>query len=82
MKLTQCRSCGAEVWWGETADGKKMPIDSSGFGGNIVVLDIEADTPLIRVMKKSEPLPPGARRYKSHFASCPNAKRHRSQPKR
>jgi hypothetical protein len=25
-----CRSCAAEIWWGETANGKKCPFDADG----------------------------------------------------
>lgn len=56
-----CRSCGAPIYWVKTHNEKNMPLDRGGT--NRVVL-----------------LPGGARvvkAYKSHWESCPYAKKHR-----
>jgi hypothetical protein len=48
-----------------------MPVNSQPdrFGGTVVVLDPENDTPMVRVLHKDEPPPPGDR-YKAHFTTC------------
>lgn len=27
VEVSQCRSCGAAIWWGETQNGKRCPYD-------------------------------------------------------
>jgi hypothetical protein len=57
-----------------------MPVnaDPAPFGGNIVVLDPESDSPLIRILTKTDPpVPHGTPRYKSHFTTCTKAAEHR-----
>lgn len=72
MRLTACRRCGTEVWWGETAKGKHVPVEATRlrFGGKIVALDLEAETPLIRFLKKGEQPPDSAPRWASHLGKC------------
>lgn len=78
MKPTRCRSCHRPVVWGVLANGKKMPIDPEPlrFGGNVEVFDEDEDPPRIVILRKGDPRPEGLL-YRSHFASCPNAARHR-----
>jgi hypothetical protein len=73
--VTTCRDCTASIVWCVTPNDKKMPVnaDTSGFGGNIVMLDPDNDTPMIRVLAKGEDAG-GLTRYKSHFTTCANAK--------
>lgn len=69
--MSTCRSCGAEILWSETMTGKKIPLDPEQvLGGNIV---LEAEGALARIVKPE----PGVKRYRSHFASCPQAEQHR-----
>lgn len=67
--MAKCRSCGAEIRWARTSHGKLMPIEPDPEGafalrnGRAVFVGKEDAT--------DEP------RYRSHFASCPNAAAHR-----
>ena len=70
----QCKSCGAAIRWYRTPAGKRMPVDAEpASDGNLVILagvvqPIQAD--LFRGI-------PSGPRYISHFATCPNARKHR-----
>ena len=71
-EIVKCRSCGAPMLWVTTAKGKAMPIDSEPCeDGNV-----DISTGRAVYVKAGETLP-GIPLYKSHFASCPNAKQHR-----
>lgn len=74
MNTSQCRSCGAEIIWCKMATGSNMPVDAAPveYGGNIVLRDGVA-----HVLKKGEPSEADEKRYKSHFATCPNGPAHR-----
>ena len=62
-----CRSCGAPIEWAHTAKGSRMPLDiESSRDANIIV-----EGGIARIVKPGE----GVRT--SHFATCPNADRHR-----
>jgi len=52
-----CRSCGAEILWIETSNGKRCPVDASP--KNVYV-----------VTQKGWRLLKG---FESHFATCPQA---------
>lgn len=59
----RCRSCGADIQWGVTENGARMP------------MDLQRRTVCV-------PAPDGRVKvvtgYESHFATCPNADRHRT----
>lgn len=72
--MSTCKSCGAEVIWKVTEGGKKTPIDAEPCeDGNLFFFGSGAHP--VSMIK------PGLKfdgpRYKSHFATCPNAKQHR-----
>jgi hypothetical protein len=82
--MSNCRSCRAPILWTETEatakkPGRRMPIDATNDGtalavenGNIVLVGTTGDgTPIARYVSKDKG------KFRSHFASCPNAKRHR-----
>lgn len=90
----RCRSCGAPIFFGRTAKGRRMPLDPAPVeDGNVIVdqdmrlLDKLAsayvgDSPPpegapVRVLHKFELIDPDVPRYRTHFASCPAADRHR-----
>lgn len=64
-----CKSCGAEIIWAVTANGKRMPLDAKHSSGFTIegIADAREGTPLIA----------SSRVYISHFATCPNAAEHR-----
>jgi hypothetical protein len=70
MKINKCFGCGANIFFASTTNGKSIPIDELPCeDGNLVIqkLDGEAFATMAKLM-------PNARvRYKSHFATCPNA---------
>lgn len=69
--MSKCRSCGAPVRWVVTVNGRRMPIDPHpSDDGNMVLRSGVA-----YVVKPDEA--PDEARWISHFATCPNAKRHR-----
>lgn len=70
----QCKSCGADIIWAKNANtGKVMPLDAQeNRDGNCVLLldgTFKVDNSIRYI--------PGQRRHKSHFATCPNAPKHR-----
>ena len=69
--MSTCSSCGAEIDWYLTRKGKSIPIDPDPVpDGNLFF-----HGSVIHYAK--HPPAPGEERYKSHFATCPNAKHHR-----
>lgn len=58
-----CRSCGADILWVEMSSGKKMPVDPKRL--SIVHISPVNDQGVV------------VQGYTSHFATCPNAKKHR-----
>ncbi len=69
----KCKSCGAEILFVVTTNGKLMPLDAQPVAGGNVVLDPALDR--ARVLKKDEAWE--GDRYVAHFASCPNGSVHR-----
>jgi hypothetical protein len=71
MMTTPCKGCGKPIVWGETRDGKRIPLDpraavycyQEGLDGKDAVCDRALEingTPTLRFMV-------------SHFATCPKA---------
>ena len=69
---TVCRSCGAPIRWVKTRTGKSMPVDFAG-ERRMVERERRHDPRLI------DPVFEMRDTYVSHFATCPDAKRWRSQ---
>lgn len=68
-----CRSCSAPIRWEKTENGRNMPLDAEPSpAGNIYLRKGLA----LCVSAKNVP-PPDAPLYLSHFARCPQAKKHR-----
>ena len=66
----KCSSCGAAIFWERTKNGKHIPVDAAPSpDGNI-----EMRGGIAHVVGDELPLAP---RFKSHFATCPNAAQHR-----
>jgi hypothetical protein len=82
----RCRSCGAAIWFGLTAKGRRMPLDPSPVeDGNVVMDRLERqqvhDLPHVRVLGKGEDVG-DTPRYVAHFSTCPDAERHRRRNRR
>lgn len=76
----RCRSCGRRIVWAETTIGKRMPVDvEPSDNGNVELIEDGGGT-IALVLRNDEigsARNRGALLYLSHFATCPNAKRHR-----
>lgn len=88
-----CRSCRAPIFWAVARKangdiGSPMPVDTEpNAAGNLEIVDrtrrLGDDdwTPVVRVLRKGEgdtlPGLPTPDRFVAHFATCPNAARHR-----
>lgn len=86
----RCRSCSASVVWVKTTAGKAMPCDPELFAlvpGEGSVTAVTVDGVTVRGERVFGPLEPGTTGVSakfpvllvrtSHFATCPNAARHR-----
>jgi len=66
--------------WAETTTGKRMPVDAEpSVNGNVELIEDAGGTTAL-VLRNDEVEAArrrGAMLYLSHFATCPNAKRHR-----
>ncbi len=74
--MSTCRSCGARVRWAVTPAGKRMPVDPEPVEGGNLLLSLD-DPPVARVVDPSQLVIDDGQRFRSHFASCPNADAHR-----
>lgn len=69
----ECRSCGAPVTWTLTVKGKRIPLNPEPVpDGNIVPVIIDGER-RARVVTEANPAPDGVQRFKSHYATCPQA---------
>lgn len=74
-----CSSCGAAIIWAKTKRGR-MPVDAlPSEGGNVALEDDGRSVTAIVYAAKQRPQ--FGVFYKSHFATCPNAEKHRRAPK-
>jgi len=74
MNKSKCSSCGAEVYWVVTPNGKRMPLDVNPW-----MIAVFGDRSKDGVTIDSENVDRFVRGYNSHFSSCPNAAAHRSK---
>ena len=80
--MSRCKACNAELLWGETASGKRMPFNAVPHpDGEWVLLGTRC--------RLADPAPatgyPGAGsatepRYTPHWATCPSAPLFRRRP--
>lgn len=75
--MATCRSCGAEIQWMETENGKKMPVDPEPLRwGDLKNGDVAVNFHG-RTRKKNKHMRENGDWFLSHFATCPNADDHR-----
>jgi hypothetical protein len=85
--MTHCKTCGAEIIFAKTPEGKNMPVDVSPDPNGNIVLYQRVDTDgkskwFATVLGSGEHRPDIA--YVAHWATCPHATQHRRpqrQPK-
>jgi len=75
-----CKSCGAPILWAKTEQGHKIPIDEGPtLDGNIAIQPTDDRKGWLAFVAGPLEAVPGSSsiRRKSHFATCPNAAKHR-----
>lgn len=74
--MTKCRSCGAPVFWARTTNDKNIPVDAEPVeDGNFHVIAGQVVYHLAPAMGEQP-------KYKSHFATCPEANAWRAKPEK
>ena len=77
----RCGSCGAEVIWADTITGRRMPLDAKPTKDGNIILGTRHGQPPLALVQTAQTLErlkaKGERLYTSHFATCPNASKHR-----
>jgi hypothetical protein len=73
VKIKNCGSCGAPIFWAATTNNKLMPVDAEpSDDGNIqIVARDRGGTPYVVV--HSQPPMHAETLYFSHFVTCPDA---------
>lgn len=72
-------SCGAAMTWAKTEAGNRIPLDPEPHPAGNVVLDERRVATVYRLPEVAEVHAMGAPRYLSHFATCPDAEKHRTK---
>lgn len=73
-RVAEC-DCGALMRWEKTVRGKPIPLDPTPVPG--AHLFIRADG--LVADDRSHPAPEDSARYETHFATCPDASKHRKK---
>lgn len=82
--MPSCSSCGAQVRWVRTENGKSMPIDPAPRAdGNLIMDHVEERVVrgerrsvwVVSYIPRDDPSP--KQRFVSHFATCPDRAQHR-----
>jgi hypothetical protein len=79
LTVGRCRSCRAPIRWVLSEKGRRMPLDPEPYQGDsprgLFVLR-SGDRGEVAMAATPDAFPEEPH-YRSHFASCPNAARHR-----
>jgi hypothetical protein len=76
--MPNCSSCHAEILWKKTDRGKSIPLDKEPVeDGNIRINGAHAD--VLSALELTAAREDGELLHKSHFATCPNARKHRKK---
>jgi hypothetical protein len=85
IEPAKCRSCGELILWVEWSSGKKMPanvtaqtlLGEDDRDSDFLVVDYRPSENKLLAHKYDAKKHRGRNLYRSHFATCPNAKEHR-----
>jgi len=73
MNNAVCKSCKASIVWAMTTSGSRMPLDATPVKQGTFTLREDGRYLLAEIGTGDD-----VDRFQSHFATCPNADRHRS----
>ena len=86
MNVTTCKSCGAKIVWIKTQNGRSMPCNEEqveyqkNYRGAALIVTKDGEVVRGNIIKEGGsalvPIVDGIG-YVSHFATCPNADKHR-----
>lgn len=74
--MSTCLSCRKPVIWGITDAGKRIPVDPDPVADGNLAIGPE-NPPRVRYLQKDDTTRPSEWRGVSHFATCPDAGKHR-----
>ena len=77
--MSACKSCGAEVVFAYTPNGKIMPVDKEPCADGNVSLRMDGGDMYAVVLSAAGAASANKPLHSSHFRTCPNAKQHRSK---
>jgi hypothetical protein len=72
-----CRGCGAAMVWCSSTKGGTVPLDPRPVSDGNLVFEPGAEMPTVRYLRRGDIVPAGTARYRSHFATCPEAQQFR-----
>lgn len=72
LELVQCRGCKRFMAWVGSTNYRAVPLDPEPVHDGNLIFVVGAQ-PTVRYLRKGEAVPEGTARFKSHFATCPNA---------
>jgi hypothetical protein len=77
--MSQCRSCGADIVFGRTSNGKAMPLDPAKYpdddvSANLAIYKDHTGRINVRVLKAGQEPEPFEHRGMPHFATCEKLK--------
>ena len=83
IPVHRCSSCQAEILWATTPNDKAMCLDVEPNPDGTWITKLRAkEGGGVRILcsykKVGEPTAPGEKRRTSHWSTCPNADKHRS----
>lgn len=76
--MSACKSCGASIIWARTPAGRVIPVDREPTeDGNVRLTYRDHKAHALVVGKGEDLFSSGEARHTSHFATCPDADKHR-----
>ncbi len=73
----RCQSCDAEIRWGVTVDGIRMPLDVEPVESGAVFILANGRLRVLDTDERRRARDAGATLFMAHHATCPGAGRHR-----
>lgn len=77
MPKPTCQSCGQEITWRITTDGRRIPLDPLAHPEGIVRMLDGGTCRILSKVNAAEARANGAQLWMPHHATCPTVERHR-----